>query len=311
MHKKLLLSILLLASFSGYAQQFSFRMVFVDFLGNRDTVTLGYDDNATNGIDAALGEQNIAGQPYKPGLDVRASNIWWKKHADAQSFLQGKDAMVDAFINEPAMQAKKQFVKNTNSCILGSVHKGPFWKIIPIIELDVRTENWPVLAYWDSSVFSDPCRNGSVITAMHPGAWWDNFTSLKAELIATDSVEFYRNTYHYTDSGVHIPAYFVAFGDSSLAFDDVEMEWLLSVPHTQQNVRLHIAPNPAADNIAIRASHSFGTVQQVNVYTPSGQLVKATNETTLDVSGWSNGLYFIEVMNERGARAKEKIVVRH
>ena len=48
-----------------YSQEFKFNLFFQDSKGNKDTITLGYDINATDSIDSKLGETNI----YKQQID--------------------------------------------------------------------------------------------------------------------------------------------------------------------------------------------------------------------------------------------------
>lgn len=283
-----------------YAQQFSFKLRFADAAGNRDTVTLGYDINGSNAINAAFGEQDITGQAWKNGLDVRAGNMWWKEYATGQSFLQGKNAFVDAFINAQPMQSKTQVVKNVGGCQLGTVWKNDFWKVIPIIELDIKTSNWPVTAYWDHAAFNDNCRKGSVLTARHPGGWWDaDYDKFKAGLLQQDSIVFWNNGYSYTDGTNKTPVIWVAFADSSLTFDDLEMEWLLSTPHMAPKPAFNVYPNPAGDRIHIDAP---ATIQAVHIYTVTGQPMLYTHNTVIDIAALCAGVYFIEATDDNGMK---------
>ncbi len=61
------------------AQEFSFTLNFEDALGNTDSLIIGYDNNGTDGIDAAFGEVNIISVPYNSGIDVRISDEWWNR----------------------------------------------------------------------------------------------------------------------------------------------------------------------------------------------------------------------------------------
>ncbi|MGM0479455.1 MAG: hypothetical protein ACQERC_09540 [Bacteroidota bacterium] len=54
-------------------EEFSFQLNFEDAEGNKDSVIVGYDENATDGIDVLFGEQNIISQPWDSVLDVRLS----------------------------------------------------------------------------------------------------------------------------------------------------------------------------------------------------------------------------------------------
>ena len=105
-----------------------------------------------------------------------------------------------------------------------------------------------------------------------------------------------------------LPVYWLAFGDSSLTFDDLEMEWLLSL--SANDVKTHsfsIYPNPASSLIHIQPLVSFGTVGQVNVYDITSRLMLTAESTSVDISGLSNGLYIVEVVNSKGQKAVTKI----
>lgn len=52
-------------------EEFSFELYFEDGLGNKDTLILGYDQNATDSIDVMFGEVNIKNQPWNGILEVR------------------------------------------------------------------------------------------------------------------------------------------------------------------------------------------------------------------------------------------------
>jgi hypothetical protein len=289
-----------------HAQQFSFPMVFVDAAGNRDTLILGYDNNATNAIDVGFGEQNINSTPYNSTLDARAGNNWWKAHASSQAYLQGKDPFVDAFINATPMQTKTQVVKNTNSCYPGAIWQGSFKTEVPIIELNIRTNNWPVTAHWDRDAFKEPCRNGTVFTDMHPGGWWDGgLTSFKAELPQRDSFVFSFNSQNTITYGTEkIPVYWLAFGDTSLSFDDLEMEWLLHIPSTTAKAELRIFPNPVRDVLTIQ----HADVQTAEIHNALGQVVMTATTATVDVSKLQSGIHYITVNTSTGAKTTSRFV---
>ncbi len=70
---KAILVIIVAIPFLTQAQeQFSFELFFEDELGNKDTLTLGHDPNATDSIDVTFGEINIKSQPWNPVFEVRS-----------------------------------------------------------------------------------------------------------------------------------------------------------------------------------------------------------------------------------------------
>ena len=112
---------LLLLSQLAIGQEFSFKMYFEDAIGNKDTLELGYDVNATDTIDAILGEINIIGIPLDSVFDIRISDAYWNN-------------------NVGTFQTKKQIVQS-NNC-----------RALSFITIDLKCNNWPVTATWDNSV---------------------------------------------------------------------------------------------------------------------------------------------------------------
>ncbi|MCF8417129.1 MAG: hypothetical protein K9G40_12865, partial [Crocinitomicaceae bacterium] len=72
--KKLLIFAISFSNLLFAQEEFSFELYFEDALGNKDTLILGYDSNATNGIDPLFGELNMTGQPWDNTFEVRAGN---------------------------------------------------------------------------------------------------------------------------------------------------------------------------------------------------------------------------------------------
>ena len=61
--------IFILISTSLYSQEFSFEMIFMDAIGNSDTIIMGYDENATDSVDLVFNEINIVDTPLNPVFD--------------------------------------------------------------------------------------------------------------------------------------------------------------------------------------------------------------------------------------------------
>jgi len=72
----ILISFLTISQFI-FGQEFSFPIYFEDAIGNKDTLTMGYDINGTDGLDTVLGEINIIGVPLDTSFDVRISDAFW------------------------------------------------------------------------------------------------------------------------------------------------------------------------------------------------------------------------------------------
>ncbi len=121
--------------------EFEFQLYFEDAVGNKDTVTLGYDALATDSIDAAFGEVNILNQPWGNGLDVRV----------------GKSHFMS---NNSSFLAKKQILKSF--CIPPSTNYINNFSEEATIHF--YTSNYPIRVMWDKNLFNnDPCVKMSII----------------------------------------------------------------------------------------------------------------------------------------------------
>ncbi|MEM6321104.1 MAG: T9SS type A sorting domain-containing protein [Bacteroidota bacterium] len=75
-----------------------------------------------------------------------------------------------------------------------------------------------------------------------------------------------------------------------------------------------IAPNPARDYLSVRGLE--GTVQ-INIYNAFGQRVKhipqydASSSSTIDLTGFENGMYYLQILNEQHRPATRRFVVEH
>lgn len=253
------------------AQQFSFQMKFVDAIGNKDSITLGNDINASDSLDPVFGEINIISNPYSSALNVRAGNVWFQQNS-FQEF--GKSAF----------ETKTQIVPN----ICGT---GNFWSIFPVAEINIVTLHFPVKAYWNHTSFSNSCLNGSVLTSVHPGGWWDT-GGFRDELKSTDSTTFYQNQYYFMNGPDTVNVYWVALTDSTL----------LSLGENYLNRDINsvkIFPNPASEFISIKSSNLFGEINQVEFINIVGQTVKISKHfSNINIRELSNGLYFIKVKSD-------------
>jgi len=255
------------------AQQFSFQMKFVDAVGNKDSITLGYDINATDSLDPVFGEINIISNPYSSALNVRAGNVWFQQNSST-------------LFGQTAFETKTQIVPN----ICGTSN---FWTIFPVAEINIVTSHFPVKAYWNHTPFSNSCLNGSVFTSVHPGGWWDT-GGFRDELKSTDSTTFYQNQYYFMNGPDTVNVYWVALTDSTL----------LSLGVSDLNTDLNsvrIFPNPASELVSIKTSNTFGEINQVEFINLVGQTVKFSKHVSnINIRELSNGLYFVKVKNNSG-----------
>ncbi len=261
-------------------------MFFKDAMGNRDTLTLGYDTAATKLIDAAFGEVNIIGVPLDTAFDVRVTDEW--------------ETMNGAGHGQGTFHTKKQisYMKCGTPSNLQSI--------------DIYTKHWPVTATWNKTIFNDSCRNGSLITGITPGGWWDvgNPSDLfRAIFLEKDSViftsncfsqGFYQATSYINNSQDTIPVFWQIFADSTLILNSINEQ------STKKNA-ITLFPNPATNSISISLDKSFGESSNICFYNTYGQLVLSTSQKeNIDVTNFPVGLYLVRVADKYGRTQTKK-----
>ncbi|MFZ7169006.1 MAG: T9SS type A sorting domain-containing protein [Bacteroidota bacterium] len=263
------------------AQQFSFQMFFSDAIGNKDTITLGYDLTATDSIDTAFGETNIISVPLDTNLDVRITNAWFT-YADAVYF-----------------HLKKQIV--FYDCSLHNLNIQP---------INIVTQHWPVTMTWNNSIFNDSCNNGSVFTGINPAGWWDTGCPsglLQQVFLGDDSITFNSNFdlgwFGYINSdGDSIPVFWQAFGDSTILTTGIN-----ELP--QQCISVKVFPNPGSTYITVQANNSFGQLSLISILNSYGQIVLKTQQISrIDISELPDGIYFIKTENTKGEFTTSKFL---
>ena len=263
------------------AQEFSFEIFFEDSAGNKDSIILGYDDAATFDIDGSFGEINIINVPYNAGLDVRITDEWFNRENSLP----------------PTFHTKKQIYQK--AC--------PNGFLIPVI--DIVTDNWPVTATWDNSLFNDDCRNGSVFTSIHPLGWWDTGSPsdlFRVVLSEINEVTFTSNydgdfnpAYAYiNDNGDIIPVYWQTFGDLSI---------ILGISENDET-HINIFPNPVNDFLYFEID-DLELISEINIYDINGRKLNIQHaDNSLDLKILTSGIYFIEFFFKDKRREMRQII---
>ena len=279
-----LLTISIFSMLCSNGQEFSFQIYFTDAIGNRDTISLGYDSLATDSIDATFGEVDILGQPADTTLDVRIFNSTY-------FFLWSQPG---------PFETKRQIVKK--NCVASLISA-----------ISIRTRHWPVTAQWDSTLFYNSCRYGSLITSINPGGWFDTGSPSDLtiqEFAFNDSITFTSNSiggvpfYAYVDaSGDTVAVYWSTFADSSLLIMNIS-------EISQSKELLSITPNPASTQITMDLPETFGRSSVASIYSYEGRLITKLLLTgsDVDITSLPAGLYFILAENNNGIVMKGKFV---
>jgi hypothetical protein len=285
--KNILLIIMMLCLLeTANSQEFSFQMFFSDAIGNKDTITLGYDALATDDIDAAFGEVNLITLPLDTTLDVRVTNEWQNRN----------------HLGIPGtFHTKKQIT---------------FYECNPFSNLqtlDIYTKHWPVKVSWDSTLFNGFCLKGSVFTSQTPGGWWDTGCPSdlwRQELVHKGEVTFTSNFQQWfepyfsyiNDSNDTIPVFWQIFADTTILYVGAN-------DFTTDRQQAVISPNPAMDKFTIQVPAQFGIIVSVEIFSSTGKLVLKTTKTNdINSIGFERGLYLVTVTNSLGGKLAARMI---
>lgn len=169
-------------------KSFSFKMFFEDAIGNKDSIIIGFDPNATNGIDEDFGEVNIYNAMWTKDLELRAG--------ETSSGIMNNYDTTEAIINSKIQISKK-------TCDFFDMTKFIF-----------KCKNFPLKISWDTTAFSsDSCLYSSYITTgtAWGGDWIDgvfaflnpineNFVSNKIIINNDNWIKKYLPVYHIINS---------------------------------------------------------------------------------------------------------------
>lgn len=288
--KTLLLLLSSIVSITLYGQQFSFDMYFSDAIGNRDTITLGYDLTASESIDTAFGEVNIIDIPLDTAFDVRISDEW--KNRTWYN--------VDGTYN-----TKKQIL--LNNCL-------NFTQLY-IQTIDIYTKHWPVTVTWNNSLFNDICRMGSLFTSINPGGWWDTGSpsNLDQQILSTkNTVTFSTNisprfneNYGYIKVLDTIPVFWLAIGPDGIQYSSID-----ETDDSQNNFKIY--PNPAKTYFWVENPElDILQIEVIDLYGRS-VLKQETNKNDytvkVSINDVVNGMYMVRIHSDKKSLTKPLIV---
>ena len=270
--KKNLLFLILSFSLGVKAQQFSFQMYFKDAIGNRDTLTLGYDTAATKIIDAAFGEVNIIGVPLDSIFEVRITDesVWGGQQ-------QG------------TFHTKKQITYYNCDSPLYNIHS-----------IDITAKHWPVTATWNKAIFNDSCRDWSYFSSFIGDLGGSSNLGM-ARLANKDSVIFTTNAdpgwfgffYYVNNANDTISVFLQSFADSITAIQ--------SLNELAKTKGIKVFPNPSTNSISVSLDENFAASNTICLYNIYGQLVLSTSQKeNIDVANLPTGLYLVRVADKYG-----------
>lgn len=266
------LLILILLSQLSSGQEFSFKMYFEDSLGNKDTLIIGFDVNGTDTIDTEFGEINIIAVPLDTILDVRISNEWQNR----------------LYQNIPgSFHTKKQIIEK-KEC--------GYW--YSLNSIDIFTDNWPVIAHWDSTLFIDTCLNGSLFTSVMPGGWWDT-GGFREVLHSSSSFSFTPNYLYFNDyygyineNNDTVDVFWQTFGDSTILMVGIG---------ENISATFSIFPNPNNGTFQIQSRQQENlTFQKLTIFNLEGKSVFESEnpellQSEIKLPSLPNGMYFAQI----------------
>ncbi len=292
MKKLIVFKILTLMSIFLYGQEFKMKLWFNDAIGNKDSIEIGYDLLATDGIDASFGEANIISTPWSSDFEVRAG--------DAAT------SLTNLYITSPAtIHTKKQIISKTCN-------------FFHLIKIAVNCDNFPLVIKWDTSVFSgNSCRYSSFITSgtVWGGDWFDGVMAFMNPLhnwYSKDSLVISEignpsSPVFYSQNGQEIIQLNVSFGNT--------------MPPTSINENrfervFEIFPNPTNDRFFIKSHIMDIELYDLKIFDIIGKLLyhkilenNIGEAIEINGIGIGNGIYQIMLSDNNGNTFKKKLII--
>lgn len=286
-------------------EEFSFELYFEDALGNKDTVILGYDPNATDVIDITFGEVNILSQPWGSNFDVRIGDRSYETNNGTTNWLTSN-----------TYQSKKQIL---------SSYCDQYDKKSETISLQFKIDNLPIKIKWNGNVFGDSCRAHSSFFGENTSLQTDGFhgTPLLYGL-GNDSIfiDKYTDQFNieklWVYKDVNQPQYAIqSLMDNldSIAYLQFYFwgEQLLHTTELEAFFNLKIFPNPTSDYLTIvKNESSQSDLLTVQIYSINGNLLHTEeikeNHLLIDLKQFQTGTYFFKFTNNKGISKFVKIL---
>jgi hypothetical protein len=267
--KKLYITILALFSIvSVQAQQFTFDVYFEDAVGNRDTITLGYDATASDTINPQYGEVNIVNQSWDSVFEVRLSEFDYINYTGATY--------------NPLFQSKKKIMKFVPQipCIYSSA---------PVF-IAVKNKYRPFHFTWDSTLFQDTTRMSSGFQFYHYVCVGPAWASSTDSLMFEDPLNYCEqcHTEHNGDTIWLIGFTFSYY--NTIGFQDPISE----------DVVVKAYPNPVNDIITFDMEN-INQQSELIIYNLFGQMIwkeqigYAKQNYKINISDYKSGIYYYQI----------------
>jgi hypothetical protein len=240
-------------------------------------------------LDSLFDGQNIISRPWDTTLDVRITDEYYYRNYE----------------NRPGtFHTKKQIFKFL-------CHNG----LNDVITIDIHTKHWPVTAIWDSSLFRSSCLDGTVLTGVDPGGWWDvgcPSSLWQQPLSKSDSVTFTSNVSKYNLNNGYInqaqdtiSVFWFTFGDKFILTSGIHLR-----PEEQNQIT--VFPNPATDYFSIASMNPYARISSYRIYDLMGHIIlQTTDNQNIDISELPNGVYCVVAFNQNEHISIAKLLKVH
>lgn len=265
----------LLMTFHVQSQEFSFEMYFEDALGNKDTLTFGYDATATNNLDPLFNEEDLSSVPWGSGFEVRISDhIYGTDQYNTLNY---------NFYTSTQIQEK--------SCV-------PSNYLISCIHVYEAT--YPISITWDSTLFDNPCRYNSLLTDWNPSGWFDAvFGNTQGVFLLRDMDSTSLNEpWHHNINANNDTTGIIYF---TLANEDQ-----VFVGIEEHDQTMNITPNPSTGVFFINGAQKPSTI--IVCDSMGKEILRMNDSNEFDINKFEQGIYFVHLKYSDGSRRLEPIL---
>lgn len=302
--KKQLFLIGLLFSGGLFAQQtpeFEFQLYFEDAAGNKDTVTLGYDVNATDTVNFNFDEVNILNQPWASDLDVRIGNLIY--HGDEWGVTSNTPPyyFFSDSINENTYLTKKKVVEHFCDLQYESASRR--------VSIQFVSNNFPIVVKWDKTPFVNfECIGFSMLYGVSDHMHTD--VTGNYLLRAIDSIQILGD--NTIEGGEIIPQYFNP-NNPSLPVYVIQFNFVdaptNSIDEFANTSKLN---NPFPNPISQGDFLNINVVGEYQIVNRLGQIVQegGIKNGRIPVNTNESGLYILKIQNVNNKHYTTKIIIR-
>ncbi len=288
MKNSILSALFILLSFLSFGQ--GFTIVATAENGKKDTVSFGFKSNASLGVDTALGEKDIFGQPLKE-VDVRVVQRDSLNFSCTYTFLRRSADIIDTFKHffPIKFDSKANFRSRSDTSFINRLFEIRFFTKNVKNLVMTRWQDNNILPYTGKldtfAFFIDSCLNAgpNLLSAL-----WNPNSSAPAVLTGSN--------------------YFFNF---TIVFPK---RMLTSINDTKATSDIRIFPNPFTDRFII---DNIGNrqIQEVRLFDVLGrqvlvQKVDFSERIEVDVSHLQQGMYCLSLFDKENRLVSSKMLVK-